>query len=88
MRLLSLFALLFLFGCGDQRDPRMLQQPVAQIPNVYPFMIPEEPHMNDWQYHATEYCYKGVVYVVFNPGYNSSVASVRFNPDSTVARCP
>jgi hypothetical protein len=36
---------------------------------------------------VAEVCYKGVTYVVFNPGYNSSTASVELDRQSHVVAC-
>jgi len=36
---------------------------------------------------ATEICYEGVVYVVFGPGYNFGVGSIKMSKDSKVVLC-
>lgn len=85
--------LVALTGCGDSRDPCVLNGSIKKNFNLnipYPYPIEEQPRVSDSAFYdrGVEYCYKGVIYVVFNPGVNNAVMSPVYDPlTSRVITC-
>lgn len=51
------------------------------------FLTSENKVINAYHREVKELCYDGVVYVVFNEGWNSAFGSIKFNKDGQVVTC-